>query len=237
MGHAWTLGIPPGDIGNVPRYLFLAVQSVLLLAAIYVSFAAPFDSVAPKCLRIGALSIAFTVVTLIGFLYFLTAVVMKTFVLVKLARFVVKARDSNAVAFQRRLFVGICCVWTYVQVDFFVLIAVILQSPTFSFLFVPVVMFTIIAMGMWFLYILDVLPWAWFFPTSILDSTPPHKSLHDISAFSSLYQEMHDLVITYGGFRMNILRLTRPKFVLPMFGLLITFSVLMTVYVLVFLLK
>ena len=312
MGHAWTIGIPPGDIGNVPRYLFLAVQSVLLLAAIYVSFAAPFDPVAPKCLRIGALSIAFsvnilerslfwfcrahrnckdrvlwnlradfirllvtelfiyiglgialyttswyylngfpegnylrngyTVVTVIGFLYFLTAVVMKTVIFAKLARFVVKARtarDSNAVFFQERLFIVIfssSIAWAHIQVDYVVLIAVILQT-SFGYLFVPVAMIAIILMGMWYLYILDVLPWAWFFPTSILDSPPPHKNIHDISAFSSLYQEMHGLVIAFGGFRMNILRLARPKFVLPLFGLLITFSFLITVYIVVFLLQ
>jgi hypothetical protein len=65
MISAWKIGmkriVSTGDIGGRPRYIFLAVQSLLLLAGIIISFAAPFDNEFQRYLRIGFLALALTV--------------------------------------------------------------------------------------------------------------------------------------------------------------------------------
>ena len=65
MVTAWRIGLKrimsTGQIGKWPRYIFLAIQSLLLLIAIVVSIFAPFDSEAARYWRIGFLAFALAV--------------------------------------------------------------------------------------------------------------------------------------------------------------------------------
>ena len=162
----------------------------------------------------------YTVVGLIAFLYVLTVLAMKTILLLILTRSIVKqrvVRDPNVATFQRRLLFSLCgniCIWPWVKVVIVFLIWICLQSPRSSFLFLPAVLFNIIPMGLWLLYILGTFP---FFSASMFDG--PHKCnrhLQDARVFSSLYQQMHNLVT------VNTLRPTRSVFVVPIFLFFVT---------------
>ena len=62
MVTAWNIGIKRirsiGDTGNWPRYIFLTVQSIMLLAGIIFSIAVPFNSIFARTLQIMGLTVA-----------------------------------------------------------------------------------------------------------------------------------------------------------------------------------
>jgi hypothetical protein len=281
MIAAWKIGMKrimsTGDIGGWARYIFLAVQSLLLLTGIIISFAAPFDNEFLRYLGIGFLAFTLTVifverfifwcghgfsdlrrgrswnlfadvvrlftteiliygalmttllsrfVGLIGLLYFLTAVVMKMFIVIKFTWSLLKSRAancSNAATTQKCLLYGLCIntgALILLQAALVVYVgSLLLTGFSREGLPLPFIIFSgLVSPYLWGLYFLNVSPFARLFPLSMaLDLPPTHNCPDpiDVQTLLPLFERMHRDSKTLSGFTVNVARLyTSPLFVL-----------------------
>ena len=173
-------------------------------------------------------------------LFFLTVVVMKNFTVISVTRSLLKARVgnySNASRSQKLFLYGLCihtAVLTLVQAGLLVTIGLLHNSnepiPSyendffvipFAFLFVAEVVATLL----FFLYFSWTMPWARYFPISMLLDLPRDHSWEmqtnrqtrrvqvnmeeplNLDAISSWFQDAHHSAMTCGGITKNFLRL------------------------------
>ena len=248
MIAAWRIGLKRimsiGDIGNWARYIFLAVQCLLLLAGVIVSFVVPFDNNFQRYLRIGFLVLALTVnfierflfwcvhalsdlrddgswnfranfirlfvteiliygglmtvlcsplngsvngysiVGLITLLYFLTSVLMKMFIVIKITWSLLKrkvANRSNAATSQKCVLCGLCIntgALIALQAALVVFIGSFFNDD--SLFPINAVPFTVcsglVPPYLWGLYFLGIAPSARLFPLSMALDLPPTRS-------------------------------------------------------------
>ena len=302
MVAAWKIGMKRiksiGDTGNWPRYIFLTVQSLMLLAGILASIVVPFnpfDSPFAKGLQIMGLAVALlinfaerllfwwlhrisyirdhvqwnfradiirlftteffiflalmlacaaylfdesyyhhgiTAVVLIGFLYFMTAVVMKIFMVIRFTRSLLRARvanNSSAATSQKNILYWLCtttCAESALQILLAVLIALLFLSDLGYFGITIAVFASFIPMFTWWMCFWTISPWLRFFPLSMaldLPPTPHYPEVINVPVIAQLFQMVYRDSKTCRGFTLNVIRhLTSLPFVMIHFLFLVT---------------
>jgi hypothetical protein len=171
-------------------------------------------------------SSTYSIVGLIGLLYFLTAVVMKMFIVIKFTWSLLKSRAancSNAATTQKCLLYGLCIntgALILLQAALVVYVgSLLLTGFSREGLPLPFIIFSgLVSPYLWGLYFLNVSPFARLFPLSMaLDLPPTHNCPDpiDVQTLLPLFERMHRDSKTLSGFTVNVARLyTSPLFVL-----------------------
>ena len=170
----------------------------------------------------------YSIAALVGLTYFLTAVVMKIFVAVKVTRSLLKARrrnNSNAATSQKRLLYGLCiftCAVCALQILLVIFVILSLQTyETGGTAFFVMIFGSFVPVSLWCLYFLHVMPWARFLPLSMALDLPPTANCPeeiDVRGISPQFHRIHNKAMSCGGLMMSFLRLlTSPLFVISHF--------------------
>ena len=168
-------------------------------------------------------TVRLTMLILLGILYFLTAVVMKVFVVIKLTYSLLRAcrvtNNFNTFTVHKHLLCFLC-------INTFVLI--ILQAILVVFaggvsnddnggILLFMIGSGLVPPLLWWLYFLYTSPWGRFFPLSVALHLPPvanSPTTIDVHSLSPLFKRMYDDATTRNGLIVNMLRLyTSPPFI------------------------
>ncbi|CAI8034516.1 hypothetical protein GBAR_LOCUS19420 [Geodia barretti] len=210
-GRSWNL------CADIVR---LFITEILIYGALMTTLSSRFDLLEES-------SSTYSIVGLIGLLYFLTAVVMKMFIVIKFTWSLLKSRAanrSNAATSQKCLLYGLCIntgALILLQTWLVVYVGSLLQTG-FSHEGLPlathIIFSGLVSPYLWGLYFLNVSPFARLFPLSMaLDLPPTHNCPDpiDVQTLLPLFETMHRGSKTISGFTVNVARLyTSPLFVL-----------------------
>ena len=196
----------------------LIMTEILIYFALMIIVFTTFRSDAPN-IEDGA----YAILALISFVYFITAVVMKMFIIIKFSHSLLKSRVANysRAAISQKFLLYWLCLITFTESALQVLLVIVNGASEISVnpVYILALFFAgIVPVGAWGLSVWIISPWLRFFPLSMaldLPSTPNCPEEIDIQAISQFFHQIYHDSMTCPGITMNLLRhYTKPLFVI-----------------------